>query len=123
MSAVAQALRVAADVLRALPDHELLALALRAEATPSTVIPGPSAAPPTAALREEVAKGTERPTSEAAQRVIDALRKRPMMRSELENESNVRNATLHRTLVDLVERGLVIRPSERGQPWALRAGA
>lgn len=62
---VSDALHIAAEAIRALPDRDLLELALRADGPPPPpLVPAVASAPPTAALRQEVAKSTKRPTME-----------------------------------------------------------
>lgn len=74
MSAVDIALKAAAEAIRALPDRDLLELALRAEGPGAPPYMAPEQSPPraivsapvtpTAALRKEVATSAKRPTRE-----------------------------------------------------------
>lgn len=126
---VADALRRAAEAIRALPDRDLLELALRAEG-PAVRLPGGVTATfgggtyvavepdrtPTAALRQEVATSAPRPPdgpqpsglSRHAQAALTRLRDsgEPMTKGSLEEALSLSATTAHRALAELRDRGL-----------------
>ncbi|MBP9863562.1 MAG: MarR family transcriptional regulator [Kofleriaceae bacterium] len=116
---VADALHRAAEAIRALPDRDLLELALRAEGpgpAPAPLVPAAAPAPPTAALRQEVATSAPRPPdgpqssglSRHAQAVLTRLRAsgEPMTKGALEEALSLSATTAHRALAELREAGL-----------------
>lgn len=115
MSAVDVALKVAAEAIRALPDRDLLQLALRAdgptEPTPSQ--PAVASAPPTAALRREVATSTKRPTragtsnQEFVARALSVLlsKAEPVSYGAVSKASGLSQPSTYRALQTLVAMG------------------
>lgn len=143
MSTVDEAIKAAADAVRALPDEELLELALRGRAKVVTYkpdsIPGfvsktsVSSAPaelPTSALRQEVATSAPRPTGRGAsraaeaadkrQQILDLLRSGPLPRGEIMSRLGLTESSAHRALTALVDSRQVARPPLKGGLWSLR---
>lgn len=52
--------------------------------------------------------------------VLEVLRRGPTARKVIISEVGLPETAVHRAMTSLVERGLVVRPAERGEPWSLR---
>lgn len=126
---VADALHRAAEAIRSLPDRDLLELALRAEGPAAPPLePAVVSAPPTAALRQEVATSATRPTvrqvaanklPDAESRILAALARRPMPLGEIAQATGLSRSSTFRYVSSLVAAGTVKGPTVRGGPYSL----
>lgn len=124
----------AATALRALPDDELVSLALKANRDavlplPSSVAPAPKVArkgkvrTPRARSQEGAATSSPRPTSTrpspAQDKIRELLSQRAMTRGEL-NKAVGDSTSVGNALSKMRREGLVAQPSEgRGSAWSL----
>lgn len=129
MSALDKVLRAAADAIRALPDRELVALALHGSGPGAPPLAEAAAALPTAALRQEAATSDPRPTSGAqpsalsrrSVSVLEALRRSgPLTKAQIAESLSLSATTAHRALDELRGAGLASMDGGRPALWSLR---
>lgn len=126
--------RTAASI-RALPDVELVALAMRAQSPTAALreeIAARAVAGPTAKAKrtrkarppvdEEVAKGAPRPSRPAdrgtlGSRIVSALREQPLTQASLASLLKAKRTVVSATLNKLRAAGQVVRPEIRRGKW------